>query len=226
MNQPKTMQPPMRLPEVSLKEQPHGSTMTAGMFPTEQEVLTALETTMIPDPSLKTLGQLLPSLPQNGKSPESESCEKSKAVKYSIEEKKQFAITLMQVFQMLKEYGKQGQDFDVIVQGFLQYFERKEYTMQQILDALFTHLDKSQETPTPKDIENIINPPIPKIDWPLYIELKKRLREGNVYVSSDEKAFLRNCEDLGVLRQQKEMAGFNDAQRQLEQHKALMLEND
>jgi len=132
----------------------------------------------------------------------------------------------MQVFQMLKEYGKQGQDFDVIVQGFLLFLERKGYPMDRIIDALFTHLDRSKEIPTPMDIESIINPPPPKIDWPFYIELKKRLREGNVYVDQDEKQFIRNCEDLAIIRQRGEMASYQEAQRQLEDHQRTMLSYD
>lgn len=124
---------------------------------------------------------------------------------------------------MLKEYGKQGMDFDVIVQGFLLFFERKGYSMDIILDALFRHLDRSKEIPTPMDIENIINPPPPQVDWPLYIELKKRLREGNVYVDQDEKRFIRNCEDLAILRQRGEMENYNLAQRQLESHQHAQL---
>lgn len=76
--------------------------------------------------------------------------------------------------------------------------------------------------PAPADIENTINPPPPKIDWPLYIELKKRLREGNVYVDQDERAFVRNCEDLAMVRQRGEMASYQDAQRQLESHQAVL----
>lgn len=173
----------------------------------------------------KSLGQII-SLPLNGKSPDSASSTKSTGAKYSQEEKKGFAVTLMQVFQMLKEYGKQGQDFDIIVQGFLLYFERKGYPMSQVLDALFAHLDRSKEVPTPADIAAIISPPLPKIDWPLYIELKKRLREGRVYVDQDEKKFLRNCEDLAILRQRGEMENYSDAQKQLESHKRAMIEYD
>lgn len=174
----------------------------------------------------KSLGEII-SRPQSGKPRPQESSIKSNAVRYSKDEKARFTVTLMQVFQMLKEYGKQGQDFDVIVQGFLVYLELKGYSMDAVINALFTHLDRSKEIPTPMDIANIINPPPPKIDWPLYIELKKRLREGNVYVDRDEKQFLRNCEDLAILRQRGEMENYNDAQRQLAVHqRTLMIEHD
>lgn len=173
----------------------------------------------------RTLGQLISHLPSGRPQPQ-ESSTRSTGARYSKEEKAQFTVALMQVFQMLKEYGKQGQDFDVIVQGFLAYLERKGYVMQTVIDALFTHLDRSKEIPTPMDVENVINPPPPKIDWPLYIELKKRLREGNVYVDQDEKQFIRNCEDLAIIRQRGEMESYNDAQRQLTSHSRMMIEHD
>jgi hypothetical protein len=173
----------------------------------------------------KSLGQII-SRPPNGKPLPQESSTKSSEAKYSKEDKARFTVTIMQVFQMLKEYGKQGQDFDVIVQGFLLFFERKGYPMDRIIDALFIHLDRSKEIPTPMDIENIINPPPPKIDWPLYIELKKRLREGNVYVDQDERQFIRNCEDLAIIRQRGEMASYQEAQRQLQAHQQTMLSYD
>jgi hypothetical protein len=173
----------------------------------------------------KSLGELVSPL-QNGKLQPIESSEKSSVGKYSKDDKARFTVTLMQVFQMLKEYGKQGQDFDVIVQGFLLYFERKGYAMVRIIDALFKHLDTSKDLPTPLDIENIINPPPPKIDWPLYIEIKRRMRQSNVYVDRDEKQFVRNCEDLAILRQKGEMASYNDAQRQLENSRQLAIGYD
>ena len=41
----------------------------------------------------------------------------------------------------------------------------------------------------------------------------------------DEKQFCRNCENLAILRQQNELAGYTDAQRQLEGHNQKLLED-
>lgn len=220
----------MTLNNQKLHMQRLGLTKPAGNLTTEQqEVITTLEAAMMPDPILKTLGEMTESVLQNGKSPEQESLKKSSGEKfnYTIEDKRNFTIALVRIFQMLNEYGKQGQDFDVIVEGFLFYLARKKYPMKQVIEALFVHLEKSNSIPKPADIENIINPPPPKIDWPYYISLKKKIRDGNYYLDRDEKQFLRNCEDLAILRQRGEMQNYGDAQRQLESHiKQLDYESD
>lgn len=206
---------------------PLGSTNDAGRWniplAEPEEVLPLEMQIKVENP--RALAEALTGLLQNGKPQPIECLEKSNAVKYSKEEKGQFTIALMQLFQMLREYGKQGQDFDIIVQGFLIFFERKGYSMQMVVNALFQYLDRSKEIPTPADIENIINPPLPKIDWALYIELKKRLREGRVYVDQDEKRFLRECEDIGVNRLRGEMQNYTNAQAELERFDVARLQS-
>jgi hypothetical protein len=122
------------------------------------------------------------------------------------------------------QYGKTAAELETLVEGYCWVLGR--YPIQTIIDAIGTFIRTSRDIPKPADIEAVINPPPPKIDWPLYIELKKRLREGNVYVDRDEKQFVRNCEDLAIIRQRGEMASYNDAQRQLESHQRQLLTHD
>ncbi len=131
----------------------------------------------------------------------------------------------MQTFQMLKEYGKQGQDFDTIVQGFLAFFDRKDHTMPRLIDALFEHLSRSQEIPTPLHIENIINPPRPKPDWPVYVDLKKKIHEGYFPLSTERK-FLRDCEEYAMDRMNREGEAYAEAQRQIENHRLAIEHHD
>ena len=129
-------------------------------------------------------GQVAPvqsSCLQNGKSPDSVSSTRLSVGRFSKEEKIQFAMALMQTFQMLKEYGKQGQDFDVIVQGFLAFFDRRGYSMARIIDSLFEHLSRSREIPTAFDIDQIICPPPIKperLPASEYVRIMKDVSQG------------------------------------------------
>lgn len=135
---------------------------------------------------------------------------------HSPQEKASLAATLTMVCALQQQYGKTQAELEILVEGFSRVL--KHYPMHFVIDAIEKYTLKNPNIPAPADIEAIINPPAPKIDWPLYIELKKRLREGNVYVDQDEKKFIRNCEDLAILRQKSEMGNFQEAQKQLENH--------
>lgn len=134
------------------------------------------------------------------------------------------AKTLARICALQQQYGKTEAELETLVEGFC--WALSDYPMQTIIEAIAKHIRKTPTIPTPADIENIINPPPPKIDWPLYIEIKKRLREGNVYVDSDEKQFIRNCEDLAIIRQRGEMENYTDAKAKLDKfNQVLMLES-
>jgi len=224
MNQPKVMQPPMRLPEVSPKVQPHGLPTIDGTLTTEHErVLGALETAMIPDPTLKTLGETLPALPsQNGSQQQTNTSPST----HNQADKNELAKTLAIVCALQKQYGKTPAEFELLVEGFSRVL--KYYPMKQIIEAIDKFTLKNPGIPSPADIETIINPPLPKIDWPFYITLNKKRIDSNYnyYLSPEEKQFMRNCEDLAILRQRGEMENYDNAQRQIEQHKALMITSD
>ncbi len=139
-------------------------------------------------------------------------------------DKELLAITLSRVCALQGQYGKTPAELETLVEGFVWVLGH--HPIQSIIDAIGQHIRKSRDIPAPADIEAIINPPPPKIDWPLYIELKKRLRDGNVYVDRDEKRFIQNCEDIAILRQRGEFAAYNDAQRQIEYHSQRLLSYD
>lgn len=90
--------------------------------------------------------------------------------------------------------------------------------MGEIINAIERFILKNPTIPTPADIENTINPPLPKIDWTLYIELKKKAGGGTTYLMPEEKKFMRNCEDLAILRQQGELENYQQAQILLANH--------
>lgn len=127
------------------------------------------------------------------------------------------------VCALQQQYGKTTAELELLVEGFSRVLKHR--PMAQIIDAIEKYTLKNPNIPAPADIENIINPPPPKIDWPLYIELKKRARDGNYYLDGDEKKFLRNCEDMAILKQRGELENYNAAQGQLASHHQAMLED-
>jgi hypothetical protein len=208
-----------------LHMQLHGSTKPDGNQITLPDPLEVLPQTMqMPMENPKKLGEMvLDALPvQNGLMKVTGSPQNTKP-KHSQSDKAHLSKILARVCALQQQYGKTAGELETLVEGFC--WVLSDYSMQQIIDAIALHLKKNATIPTPADIENIINPPTPKIDWPLYIELKKRLREGRVYVDQDEKQFVRNCEDLAINRQRGELENYNAAQLQLENHKTLMLED-
>jgi len=145
----------------------------------------------------------------------------STELRLSASDKERLTITLARVCALQGQYGKTAAELETLVEGYCWVLGG--YPIQSIIEAIGKFIRTSRDIPKPADIEAVINPPPPRIDWPLYIELKKRLREGNVYVDRDEKQFVRNCEDLAIIRQRGEMASYNDAQRQLETHQRQLL---
>jgi len=148
--------------------------------------------------------------------PESLPNETRKPIKACLESQNQLTTLLAQCFLMQKGYGEKAEDALTRDAGF--QWILGDYDIEQVKAAFLKYVKTHSDMPAPADIINIINPPPPKIDWPLYIELKKRLRQSNVYVDQDERAFVRNCENLAILRQKNEMQNYADAQRQLEGH--------
>lgn len=221
MNQSKAMHPPMRLPEALPKAQPRGWQMTDGKatiqsLPEPEAVLPAEIQEMV---AIKTLCPVIGNH-QSGLPKETDSPKNTSEMKLS--DKALLAKTLARVCALQQQYGKTEAELETLVEGFC--WALADYPMESIIDAIGRHIRKSPTIPTPADIEAIINPPAPKIDWPLYIELKKRLRDGRSYVDQDEKRFIRNCEDLAILRQRNEMENYSSAQGQLENH-MLMIES-
>lgn len=218
MNQSKVMHPPMRLPEDLPKAQLRGWQMTDGKATTQSlpDPETQLPLEIQERVQLKTISYQVPhdGLPRETDSPPN--------IERKLSDKELLTKTLARVCALQQQYGKTERELETLVEGFCWALDG--YPMGTIIDAIGKHIRKSPTIPTPADIEAIINPSPPKIDWPLYIELKKRLREGGIYVSQDEKQFIRNCEDLAILRQRNEMENYSSAQRQLENN-TLMIES-
>lgn len=121
---------------------------------------------------------------------------------------------------MLNVYGKTPEQLGNVTKLFFAVLAN--YPAETIKAAFLTYLKTNSTMPTPADIENIINPPRPKPDWPVYIALKKRIHDG-YFPLSDERQFLRDCEQYAKDNLAEQQGAWADAQRQIESFKTLQL---
>lgn len=138
-----------------------------------------------------------------------------------MHDKAKLVKALSRICAMQGKYGKTAAELETMVEGFC--WVLAEYTTDQVIDAMGIHIKKSRDIPTPSDIEHIINPPPPKIDWAMYVSLKKKSSDG-AWLLSDEREFVRNCENMAKVRQRGELEAYTDAQRQLTAHTSRLLD--
>lgn len=163
---------------------------------------------------------------RNGSQPQSRSSQTTQQQGAGQEESdvKQFTLALGQACIALKQYGKTPAELLALRDMFLTVLG--DIAVRELTKALFIHLNRSDDIPTPKQLREIIYPPPPKVDWALYAELKKRLREGNVYVSRDEKQYLCDCEATGVDRMKGEMENYQNAKNQIQSNGNMLITQD
>lgn len=72
--------------------------------------------------------------------------------------------------------------------------------MHEIITAMKSYVLAKNDIPTPSDLLQIINPPKQewKPDWAAYIAMKKRIHDHGYYPYSDEREFLRKCDQYAV----------------------------
>ena len=104
-----------------------------------------------------------------------------------------------------------------MVDAFIWAIEVSSYPFNLWMAALAKHVLESTEIPRPADILKIINPPAPKPDWAVYIELKRQSREGMLLLGS-ERRFIESCEQYAKSRNVGEQQEYQEAQRRLQQH--------
>lgn len=103
-------------------------------------------------------------------------------------EKLKILITIC--FDSLKTYGKTFEQLDSIVKLF--EFALSSYEMERIEKAFLRHVERSADMPTPSDIIKLLDPSKNprKLDSSVFAEIKRKMKEGNVYVSEQEKAYV------------------------------------
>lgn len=150
---------------------------------------------LITNPCLESKLQSL-SKNQDGQAQQSKSSPKID----SPEEIEQFTLALSQACIMLKSYGTKPEELRTLRDGFIAFLP--EFNLRAITRALHTHVSKSDEIPTPRQLRDIIEPPVVewKPDWPAYIALKNRIQKDGYHVYGTEKEFLRKCEAHAIER--------------------------
>lgn len=104
------------------------------------------------------------------------------------EDKARLAIALSQVCALQQAYGKTRAELETLVDGFCWAMEG--YSMESIINALQHWVRGLRKTtiPTPADLLNIIDPPKEPLTACVYMEIKKRSREGE-YIYPKERDY-------------------------------------
>lgn len=119
-------------------------------------------------------------------------------------------LALGQVCELQKRYGKTANNLETLVSGFLWLLEG--IPINEILAAMKSYVLAKNDIPTPSDLLNIITPSkqVWRPDWAAYIAMKKRIHEHGYYPYSDEREFLRRCDQYAVDRALKPESGDAD----------------
>lgn len=133
----------------------------------------------------------------------------------------QFTQALWQACIALKQYGKSPAELKAMRDMFLAVLS--DIPAAALTKALFIHLNTSDEIPTPKQLREILYPPKPewKPDWPVYIALKKKIHEG-YFPLSDEKQFLRDCENYATEKRGNELEQYERVKDEVGAHLQLV----
>ena len=132
----------------------------------------------------------------------------------------QFTAALSQACVALKQYGKTPAELRAMRDMFLTVLS--DIPAQALTKALFIHLNSSDEIPTPRQLRDIVHPPKPvwKPDWAVYVSLKKRIYDG-YFPLSDERQFLRDCENYALSKRGDEAAEYEKAKQQVTAYTAI-----
>lgn len=169
---------------------------------------------------MKALGEFLPELKVNHSGQEKPSLREP--LSSDFEGRKRLSNLLAMCYDSLNLFGKEPEQLVATTRLF--HMILADYSIEVVEDAFKKYMKIHTNMPAPADIVNIIEPPAPKIEWPVYIELKRRIREGRSYVTPEEKEFIRNCEDLAITRQKGEMEEYQKAQKQLSAPNTQLIE--
>jgi hypothetical protein len=133
----------------------------------------------------------------------------------------QFTAALGQACIALRQYGKSPSELKAMRDMFLTALS--DIPVTSLTKALFIHLNKSDEIPTPRQLRDIVYPskPVWKPDWAVYISLKKRIHEG-YFPLSDERLFLRDCESYAINKRGDDMTEYDKAKLEVTQHLRLV----
>lgn len=205
----------------SIQTSQAGSTASAGMMtsPLPDPVGLLPSELQLPAPDIpRSLGSLVatvrPGLP-DGSQKEIASPPNTKP-KHNASDKKRLSQCLAQVCALQRQFGKTEGELETLVEGIC--WAIPDHPMDAVLDAIKVYIRNHSDIPAPNDLLDILDPPPPVYTAAMYIQIKKNLRAGNVFVDDDEKAYCRAYEKQEMAKVHGGSQEYRDAQRALEEY--------
>ena len=90
------------------------------------------------------------------------------------------------------------------------------YPFAAVREAFIGHVQRKSDLPTPSDIVNLIDPPPAPLSQAVYIDIRKRAREVNQYITREEKAYVRAFEEQEMAKVRGGSGEYRDATREVE----------
>lgn len=137
-----------------------------------------------------------------------------RTVEFSGADKGALAKTLGVVCALQRQYGKTEAELEALVEGFC--WALAGYPMGAILTAIQLHVKKSNNIPTPADIEEILNPKPKELSAAMYVAIKKRAAQGE-YIYGSERDYLIAFEGQEMAKARGGSPLLIEAQREVSQ---------
>lgn len=129
----------------------------------------------------------------------------------------QLTELVSQCFNSLNTYGKSPEQLPDIIKMFVLVLQ--EYNIQTIQRAFAQYLRQSSAMPTPADIVNIIEPPQEELSAAVYVTIRKKIIDGNVYVTNAEKEYVHAFENQELKKVRGGSLELRDAQGEVERYR-------
>lgn len=104
----------------------------------------------------------------------------------------QLSVALAKVCALQKAYSKTPAELSTLVDGFL--WVLGDIPVADIIQAIGEYCRTHADIPAPADILAIVDPPAPALSTAMYLEIKRRIADGNVWVGSAEHEYVRRFE--------------------------------
>lgn len=100
-------------------------------------------------------------------------------------------------FDTLDTYGKTEEQLESAIKVF--QLVLKDYTYNEVEQAIYRYMQVAKTMPKPADIINIINPPKKKREFckVTFLDIKRRMRE-NQFITFEEEQYIRDFLDAAV----------------------------
>lgn len=129
-------------------------------------------------------------------------------------DKEQFTLALSQTCIALKQYGKTPAELKAMRDMFLAVLN--DIPVPEITKALFIHLNKSDEIPTPRQLRDIIYPPKPELSAAMYVKIMKDCTVGGRLLYGEKKEYVQAFEAQEMAKMRGGSEALREAKREIE----------